>query len=1286
MILFVCGNALTARPGGSAATKHAFSIESDDATIALEHFSEQAGMAVIYLVDQVRGIKTHRVVGEFTGREALEHLLHDTGLKVSEHQKTGTLTVVRALPRKAHARDGKRDVEERDLQNRPERKAALLRWLAGSITASTTSVPELKEEPLELSPFVVSAEEDEGYSARSTLAATRIRTELRDVGSSISVVTKKFLEDTNSNKAEQLLVYTLNTEVAGQGGNFLGKSDGKFLTGITPDTRTTTRVRGLAEADNTRDFFLTDIPWDSYNIGRIDLQRGPNSVLFGIGSPAGIINASTNPASFKASDEIEFQLGSFGSRRYTADFNQVIIPGQLALRLSLLQDDTKYRQAPAFKDDHRLYAAVRWDPGLLNKGRAHTSLRANVEKGSIDQNAPRNTPTLDALTPWFNVTGRELLDPALNTLAMRSSSLIYGGVGAQNTLSGTIVINPNGEPGIAYMMPSDQDIPPAYAYRPLGINTFDKFQVRRKAVGYTIDAWKATGITDRSTFDSFNHLLEGPNNFQFNDFEVLDVALSQTFLDDKLGIEIAYDRQTAKTGGFNYFNGAGEALLTLDLLTELPFHSPNPFVRQPMYVSYGGYGQWSDNLRENWRATAFGELNFADLSGKESRLARLFGKNTFTGLAARQDVKGTFANYRGYITDQPGFLSITQSAPLHTSDFYNNELAFYNYLGPALDSNRPSASGLAIQPTQGSVVPKSTSILAYNYATGRPQQIPMPIVDNVHAADTHRRYSGGSKTKSRVDSTAFVWQGYWLEGTLVPMFGYRTDEKKTWDAGSAPTYGFRNSYRNLYAADWQLPEAASGVSRVHSKTYSLVTHLPENFRQKLPGRLDVALIYNQSENIQPGAGHTDVYGAQVPDPVGKTKEYGVALTGMNDRVTLRVIRYETKAQNVEVGTSLSTEHQYLTFVDAWGQWRAAEIRDAMNRNTPLPQGNGTNGTGTGFAARSYGTTSDGKNVFWLPDGPPRGHLDATGNVVFDYTQPELDATYAKMKASVDDWFLPENQLPASVVEHWELKDYNNPVHVGFPTGTIPGGLQVTGDTISKGYEIELVANPIKGLNISLNAAKTSAKRTQLAQSFVNYVESRWAVFQGPAGDMRYWGVGDEVLGSLSAVDDLDDPVNGAAHGSDGWSARGQFRRAVMSGYWLFRALENSDVPELKPWTFNITGSYTFQRGLLKSLNVGASYRWQDRNVTGFPVKVDSAGVESYDVTRPFFGSTQGTTDLWIGYSRPLTKRINWRTQLNVRNALANDHWIRVTVNPDGSPAGYRIPEPRSWTWSNTLEF
>jgi hypothetical protein len=54
------------------------------------------------------------------------------------------------------------------------------------------------EEVVSLNPFEVTTEPDAGYSATSTLAGTRVRGELKDVGSAVSVVTAQFLRDTTA--------------------------------------------------------------------------------------------------------------------------------------------------------------------------------------------------------------------------------------------------------------------------------------------------------------------------------------------------------------------------------------------------------------------------------------------------------------------------------------------------------------------------------------------------------------------------------------------------------------------------------------------------------------------------------------------------------------------------------------------------------------------------------------------------------------------------------------------------------------------------------------------------------------------------------------------------------------------------------------------------------------------------------------------------------------------------------------------------------------------------------
>lgn len=108
--------------------------------------------------------------------------------------------------------------------------AAVAGWLAASAavdaqTASSASPASPKDETvLELSPFVTTAAADRGYAATSSLAGTRIRTDLRDIANSISVVTSDFMKDVNATDSASLLVYTASTETAGSGGNYSGGS------------------------------------------------------------------------------------------------------------------------------------------------------------------------------------------------------------------------------------------------------------------------------------------------------------------------------------------------------------------------------------------------------------------------------------------------------------------------------------------------------------------------------------------------------------------------------------------------------------------------------------------------------------------------------------------------------------------------------------------------------------------------------------------------------------------------------------------------------------------------------------------------------------------------------------------------------------------------------------------------------------------------------------------------------------------------------------------------------
>ena len=76
------------------------------------------------------------------------------------------------------------------------------------------------DEIFELSPFVVEEEDSLSNQASSSLAGTRINTNLKDIGGTTQVFTQEFSEDTEATDAEALQYFRGSTEPGGAQGNF----------------------------------------------------------------------------------------------------------------------------------------------------------------------------------------------------------------------------------------------------------------------------------------------------------------------------------------------------------------------------------------------------------------------------------------------------------------------------------------------------------------------------------------------------------------------------------------------------------------------------------------------------------------------------------------------------------------------------------------------------------------------------------------------------------------------------------------------------------------------------------------------------------------------------------------------------------------------------------------------------------------------------------------------------------------------------------------------------------
>ncbi len=239
---------------------------------------------------------------------------------------------------------------------------------------------------------------------------------------------------------------------------------------------------------------------------------------------------------------------------FSGDSNKVIFEDELALRISLLNDKTKYRQHPAHKNDDRVYGAMNYQPKFLNTDKMTTSIRMNYEKGEIRSNNPRLTPPLDGISVWYIEMDQGVYEAQLSSEAESQQNRLDAP--GNRVWDGVVQPVSGGSLGAAYPAQvfgwPDSSIPvPASVVgsnRLLGIATYNTYATNASLEYADINAYKARSLVDDSIFDFYDNLLEGPNKHEWNDFNAFNTSISQTFLKGAVGYELSYDNQDATWG------------------------------------------------------------------------------------------------------------------------------------------------------------------------------------------------------------------------------------------------------------------------------------------------------------------------------------------------------------------------------------------------------------------------------------------------------------------------------------------------------------------------------------------------------------------------------------------------------------------------------------------------------------------------------------------------------------------------------------------------------------------
>ncbi len=229
-----------------------------------------------------------------------------------------------------------------------------------------------EKEVVDLDTISVEGVLPEGYDTQRSNTATKTDTPLLDVPQSITVVSQQQIRDQAIQSMADAVRYVPGIGITQGEGN----RDGLVFRGNS------------STADLFIDGMRDDVQYfrDTYNIDRIEAFKGPNAMIFGRGSPGGLLNRVTKVADWGTTREVGLQVGSWDKKRLTADFGQPI-GDSAAFRVTGVYEDSQ-----GFRDGFELQRKG-INPTLAIRAGDSTRITLGYEYFRDERTADRGIPS-----------------------------------------------------------------------------------------------------------------------------------------------------------------------------------------------------------------------------------------------------------------------------------------------------------------------------------------------------------------------------------------------------------------------------------------------------------------------------------------------------------------------------------------------------------------------------------------------------------------------------------------------------------------------------------------------------------------------------------------------------------------------------------------------------------------------------------------------------------------------------------------------------------------------------
>ncbi|MCC5810779.1 MAG: TonB-dependent receptor [Ectothiorhodospiraceae bacterium] len=317
---------------------HRFDIPAGSMSGALNQWAQQAGVTLSYDPALTAGARSQGLQGNLDEREALERLLSGSGLRAR-------------------------------------------------FVADSTVVLERVDDGTRLAPLSITAPAEDpygpvdGYVARRSGTAMKADIPIIDTPASIQVVPRDVIDDQNAQRVTDVVRNVSGVQVGGSGGN---RGDN-------------INVRGFSTGRFAKDGFLAAASFGDAgflnlaNIERVEVLKGPATVLYGQAQPGGLINLVTKKPQAEAFYDITGTYGRFDFYRGEIDFNQPLnADGTVLGRLS-----GAYQDSDSFRDYSRTTRRAQIAPSLRWLASDRTIVDLQLEYYEQDQQADRGLPAVN---------------------------------------------------------------------------------------------------------------------------------------------------------------------------------------------------------------------------------------------------------------------------------------------------------------------------------------------------------------------------------------------------------------------------------------------------------------------------------------------------------------------------------------------------------------------------------------------------------------------------------------------------------------------------------------------------------------------------------------------------------------------------------------------------------------------------------------------------------------------------------------------------------------------------